>query len=402
MLLKIHAKVRFFFQICKVKFAKYVFFSIFASIIAYEGFFIPIISYEVIVTTMKWRLFNPEHDMALAAGTKGFTPPAAGRGMRYWLGFLPTFWAEEGDVVIVDDVKVAQTCAAPFQQWLPKVTYATFDQTRCFVKEAPLAPIDVWGWDAAIKWQLLKTGVIKGCEIPDDAMIETIRRLSHRQASIPVLNALVEANVFTLGERHCLHTVEEVRTFLEIKHKIIVKAPWSSSGRGIRYLHDNMSGPEAGFVANIIRQQGSIIAEPWYDKVMDFALEFTSNGYGDIVYEGLSVFDTSNGAYTGNLLLPEEQKLHILATYIELEKFSAVKEQLLAILEHEMSHVYAGPLGVDMMVVHTAQGYLLHPCIEINLRRTMGYVALNVACRTHHQFRTMRIVPGTQYRLLLE
>ena len=48
-----------------------------------------------------WHIFNPEHDMALAAGIKGFTPPAAGRGMRYWLGFLPSFWADDGDVVII-------------------------------------------------------------------------------------------------------------------------------------------------------------------------------------------------------------------------------------------------------------------------------------------------------------
>ena len=56
-----------------------------------------------------WHIFNPEHDMALAAGTKGFTPPAAGRGMRYWLGFLPSFWADDGDVVIVRQQSDAET-----------------------------------------------------------------------------------------------------------------------------------------------------------------------------------------------------------------------------------------------------------------------------------------------------
>ena len=340
--------------------------------------------------------------MALAAGTRGFTPPAAGRGMRYWLGFLPAFWAEDDDVVIVDDVDVARTCAAPFLQWLPKVSFVTLNHMRFLSKEKPLGDMDVWGWDAAVRWQLVKAGVMKECDMPDNAMVERIRKFSHREASIPVLCLLVENNDFTIGERYCLHTVDEVCAYLEKKHRVVVKAPWSCSGRGMRYLCGDLSEPDAGFVANIIRQQGAIIVEPWYDKVQDFALEFTADGQGGIIYEGLSIFDTSNGAYTGNLLLPEEQKLQLLASYIEPEKLSAVKNQLLTILAREIAHVYAGPLGVDMMVVRSERCNLLHPCVEINLRRTMGYVALSVAHRTNHQFRSMCIVPGSQYHLLLE
>jgi hypothetical protein len=51
---------------------------------------------------------------------------------------------------------------------------------------------------------------------------------------------------------------------------------------------------------------------------------------------------------------------------------------------------YEGPFGIDMMVVANPDAtsekslaadieerqFLLHPCVEINLRRTMGHVAL--------------------------
>ena len=43
------------------------------------------------------HVFNPDHDIALAFGKEGFTPPAAGRGMRNDLAFLPAIWAEKGD-----------------------------------------------------------------------------------------------------------------------------------------------------------------------------------------------------------------------------------------------------------------------------------------------------------------
>lgn len=349
-----------------------------------------------------WRIFNPEHDMALAAGTRGFTPPAAGRDMRYWLGFLPSFWADDGDVVVVDDVEVAQTCAAPFKRWLPNVTYVTLNTSLCFAKDIPPLTIDVWGWDAAVRWQLIKAGVMKDNDLPDDAMVSDIRRLSHREASIPILKALVEANDFTIGERLCLRSIDAVRSYIERNHRIVVKAPWSCSGRGIYYLQDHLNDKETGLVGNIIRQQGAIVVEPWYDKALDLAFEFTSDGQGGIMYEGLSLFDTLNGAYTGNLLVPEKQKLHLLESYINPDKIFVVREQLLSILAGEIAHDYIGPLGVDMMIIRTDMGFFLNPCVEINLRRTMGHVALSVARRTNYQFRTMRIVPGRQYYLHLD
>ena len=48
---------------------------------------------------MKLHIFNPEHDIALAADMERFTAPHAGRQMRASLGFLPAFWAEHGDLV---------------------------------------------------------------------------------------------------------------------------------------------------------------------------------------------------------------------------------------------------------------------------------------------------------------
>ena len=57
---------------------------------------------------MTLHIFNPEHDIALASGLSNFTAPHAGRQLRHDLGFLPAVWAQEGDVVLVDDVEQAQ------------------------------------------------------------------------------------------------------------------------------------------------------------------------------------------------------------------------------------------------------------------------------------------------------
>ena len=58
---------------------------------------------------MKFHIFNPEHDIALASNLANFTAPHAGRQLRHDLGFLPAVWAQEGDGILTDDVEHAQS-----------------------------------------------------------------------------------------------------------------------------------------------------------------------------------------------------------------------------------------------------------------------------------------------------
>ena len=52
---------------------------------------------------------------------------------------------------------------------------------------------------------------------------------------------------------------------------------------------------------------------------------------------------------------------------------------------------YRGPLGVDMMVVDVDGMRAVHPCVEVNVRRTMGMVAVDVARRTNGHFHVMTV-----------
>lgn len=83
------------------------------------------------------------------------------------------------------------------------------------------------------------------------------------------------------------------------------------------------------------------------------------------------------GGYTGNTLAPQAALERVLAW--QFDGLDILKQICSAVLSQHIAARYEGPLGVDMMLVKTAQGIMLHPCIEVNLRRTMGYVALDVA-----------------------
>jgi hypothetical protein len=168
--------------------------------------------------------------------------------------------------------------------------------------------------------------------------------------------------------------------------RVVIKAPWSSSGRGIRYVDTVLDDYQTRWLRNVLDRQGSVVVEPYYDKVKDFAMEFQSNGNGFVTCLGLSLFHTSNCAYTGNILASEEDKHEMISRYVSTDLLDAVQKRICKLLGSVFKDYYQGPFGVDMMIVghktaplDDAPGVLLHPCVEINLRRTMGHVALSLS-----------------------
>ena len=62
------------------------------------------------------------------------------------------------------------------------------------------------------------------------------------------------------------------------------------------------------------------------------------------------------------------------------EELSTLHSSLVTLLQSSLSALpptfYEGPVGVDMLV--TADGRI-HPCVEINFRMTMGWLALHIS-----------------------
>ena len=146
------------------------------------------------------------------------------------------------------------------------------------------------------------------------------------------------------------------------------------------------------------------MVEPYYNKVRDFGMEFFMHENGEVEYTGLSLFHTVNNVYTGNLLAPEEEKRMILDKWIPTSLTDMVRDRICTYIPTMLHPHYAGPLGIDMMVVsrHDQQGFLLHPCVEINLRRTMGHVALALSPKDDDLRRVMRIeYSKNNYQLII-
>ena len=343
---------------------------------------------------MKLHVFNPEHDLALAANMNNYTSPHAGRQLRADLGFIPAIWAGDDDYILVDDVHQAEEAYSKLQAELGLGPKQFVDKKQLSVLY--INKVEPWGWDLALRSFLLRCGV--EC-VPSEDDIAVIRDLSHRKQAVGLLRQLQLPG--TIGQSCCADTLVEIRQQLGLHGRVVVKAPWSSSGRGVRFLTVAFDDYQERWIKNVIEKQGCVVVEPYYNKVKDFGMEFESDGEGHVNYLGLSLFHTKNGAYTGNLIAKEEEKQELLSRYISADLLSSVREKICQCLGDTFKGKYQGPFGIDMMVVSTADkgGFLLHPCVEINLRRTMGHVALAISPFADGFTRVMHIELTDKYRM---
>lgn len=347
---------------------------------------------------MTLHVFNPEHDIALASNLTNFTAPHAGRQLRADLGFLPALWAAEGDFVLVEDVDYA---ARAFRRATRGRRCLVEFVTKSQLANLPMDAVEPWGWDAALRHQLLRAGVDETL-LPTETAIAEIRQLSHRQTSAALLRQLQGEGL--IGESLLCESEETVMHQLSLHPRLVLKAPWSSSGRGIRFIDGELNDYHRGWLRNLLASQGGVMAEPYYQKVKDFGMEFEATDEGTR-YLGLSLFHTANGAYTGNILATEQTKREMMSRYVSLDLLDTIQQKICRTLSLGNYH---GPFGIDMMVVRNEKcgmrnvkcdGCLLHPCVELNLRRTMGHVALALTPTDDDVRKVMRIEYLDNYKL---
>lgn len=351
---------------------------------------------------MKLHIFNPEHDLALAADLANFTPPKAAMKLRKGLGFIPALWAGSGDAVLVDEPSVAiaalSEAAKAIGRPLPDVSFVTKNSLSRLKPDA----VCPWGWDRALYHDLLRNGIPSDI-CPSERAICTIRALSHRRTAAALLSQLRLDG--TVGEAYECNSEAQIVDFVQSHNHAVIKAPWSSSGRGVRMINGaEIDHGFRGWIKNLLKQQGALMVEPYYEKVKDFGMEFICDGQGGVTYLGLSLFEADGSAYTGNLLATESFKLQAILTYISAELYNAVKKRIQTCLADMLGSEYAGPLGIDMMIVkgNASHAFMLHPCVEINLRRTMGHVALSLMPTDETIQMTMRIETDNNYKLKIQ
>lgn len=144
----------------------------------------------------------------------------------------------------------------------------------------------------------------------------------------------------------------------------VLKSCFGTAGRGHLFLP---ASPER-LNAFIKREQFPLIGEPWVERVIDFSTQWVIDQNGTISFLGeTECISDARGQYrenrVGNILKPYHR-------FIDEHK-----ELAQAILQKMQALGYFGNVGVDAMIYENDK---LHPVVEVNARKTMGYVALKL------------------------
>ncbi|NDV82803.1 hypothetical protein [Bacteroides sp. 51] len=313
-------------------------------------------------------LFNPDHDLALANHDVNYMPPASARQFSADLAIFPA-WYAGGQHMVLAPSAYNLTFLNEMRVRFPRLASLLTEVEVAMTLDVDYIP---WGWDPAVHKRFIQLGVPLR-SLPSQEQLTLIREKSHRLQAVELLKRLQFSHC--CGESFYLTELGRLKEFVETRTACLLKAPLSGSGKGLNWCKGVFTTHISDWCKNIIRQQGGVVAEPLYDKVIDFAMQFYAYADGQVRFSGYSFFHTTNsGAYDGNLLATDDEIESQLIKYIPFKVLDEVRHALEKELSGLIDGVYVGYLGVDMMICRSydALEYRLHPCVEINLRMNMG------------------------------
>ena len=235
--------------------------------------------------------------------------------------------------------------------------------------------------------------------LPTQQWVEDYRLLSHRRTAVRLWNILSDARTKSshiifpmLKERAPQEFFDENEAYRFIAQnngKCVIKWPWSSSGRGVVFTPGMEEALIRRRLSDAINSQGSAIVEPLWNRSLDFATEWKLSD-GKVSFLGLSRFITpgSSGIYRGNIVASFPSHLQSIEAHLLPHQIGAALSLIPPAMTELLSPLAATsktPLlfGIDMLA--DTAGHL-NPCVEINLRMTMGHVALELYSLLREEF----------------
>lgn len=327
---------------------------------------------------MTVHLFNPSHDEALASFSPYYYPCRAARKMEDDLSLLPVLWAAPGDYVLTNRLSDEAVVAAEY--FGVRLAPITRPIPKIWTNAMQICP---WGWDPLVVRRLRKLGAPEE-KLPSLSELSRIRQLSARETTAILLprlnNRLSELGIPVCGVAKVATSEAEVERLAEIMGRVMIKALWSCSGRGVFPLFEgDTSGRNR--LRRLLREQGGVAVEPLMHPVENFALEYDVKPSGMVDFLGPSLFITRpGGGYVANLSRPIDQLSDQLDERLSPIAGKGAQSLIARVIGEELSiwlaGRYCGPLGVDLMIVREEEIMRIVPCVEVNLRRTMGHAAL--------------------------
>lgn len=326
-------------------------------------------------------LFDPTCEMAIANSSPYYHPPQNIVHFSEQLSWLPILLADEADYIISKN-EYNDRLASIFEKLgrkLPEIVDSGIDYS--FNRFVP------WGWSPMIHHRY--KNIKKMCgdsfhRMPNSEWSSTVQKYYERAFALDVCKGLIDCKLSSIqllpktDLPQVVQDMAELEKVLMDKRKIMAKLPLSSSGRGVLKVDvNNFTENERGRVRRMIEMQTYVTVEKYLDISTEFGMLFSYFSDEGLRFHGFSFTQTQNGRYNGNLV-------NQIPKNISQELLDEIRQKLVPNIgkvldESGLFNNYNGYFGVDACV-YKEQGELkLNPCMEINLRMTMGHIALAAA-----------------------
>ena len=325
------------------------------------------------------HIFNPDSDYALSSDREYYTPPSEVLSLRKRLALLPALYAEKGDaILLLDQTSTHFNDLEHYDVACEKsIEILTVSELETKREDFTGYLINPWGWNKNIRRILLDI-VPDPSILPSMESLKKIRTLSHRRTTISFLQEIQNSDSegrYMGSEIKLPKEIFDIEEALEMfgqDKRLFFKAPWSSAGRGLLLTDDLERKHVEPWLRGIIKRQGSVMAECAYDRKIDFATEWLSTDKG-AEFLGYSVFNVSRrGKYHSNVDGDQTTLKNLINSNTPWDLHEIVMDQKRCI-DLLINPFYHGPLGIDMLITNAGN---INPCVEINLRHTMGMLKL--------------------------
>ncbi len=340
------------------------------------------------------HIFNPSCETAIANGTISYVPNKTLLQFENELAYLSSVFSKKDDLVLVSEYEDMKHLDLLYSLSFP-VPGQILQSDFFNEKQRIISDIDayrLWGWAPNWIHRLKKNSRVRCPTFENSSFYnwnQIHRNLYSRELASEILSSIISFRknlTYITPELVAkkLLTIEAVDLFLSKHKKIVLKEPWSSSGRGVMMLRkSNLNTSIIQRIKGVLKQQGFIMAEPMLDKKLDMSMHFELIE-GELNYIGVSYFKTnSNGQYQANYINQTGTRDKRLNDFVNFNKSQLIQDLLAAISKSEIIERYEGFFGVDIMVVENQNKLVFQPCVEINLRNNMGTIALHLQKLIH-------------------
>lgn len=333
--------------------------------------------------------FNPDAESRVMAAVSGmrYDPNKHAVALEEDLEILTFAWCRKDDLALLrrrpTREHLAHLKAAGFE--LPEIVEAASLER---LKDRKLGGIRPWAWspDASALLRPLADSV-------SPAMPGQWRESLPALWFSKELGVRFEEQLGWEEERGVVARDEEsalaaLRVHLDAGHASLVKAAHSCAGRGhLRVEPDHAETATRAWLRQAVAKHGCVVVERWLERVVDFSSLYEIEPSGEVRHIGMTLMENdSAGRFLGTRvahkwgsMLPPEAAAFALGEAGVMEWYG---ERIPAALPGLLPG-YTGPVGIDSMIHRRADGSLaLKPVVEVNVRMTMGRIALEIQKRT--------------------